>query len=352
MVIMILDKKVLINISTRNKTIYKKLGYDTTKKQIIININELSRNSSCKINVKCDYCDKEREISYKQYMDSYENGEKYACCKICSRNKSKLTCMKKYGVNNVSESKIIKDKKKETNIQNWGTENVFQNEDIKKMSKETKKEKYGNKYFTNREKSWETCMKNNGVKYPMQKKEILEKRNKNNLKKFGKKHYQQTIEYQINVNISNLEKYGTKWYLQSQDKKEKSIKTCIRKYGVEYPMQCEKIINKMKKTKIKNGTYLNPDDLDDYIIYRRKVTSITKKYIKELFEKWDGHDLYDNEYIKDNFILGSKDRNYPTIDHIISVYKGFNNNIEPEIIGNINNLCITKMWINSKKNKY
>lgn len=41
--------------------------------------------------------------------------------------------------------------------------------------------------------------------------------------------------------------------------------------------------------------------------------------------------------------------NYPTIDHKISVYYGFINNISPEEIGDISNLCITKRWINSTK---
>lgn len=41
--------------------------------------------------------------------------------------------------------------------------------------------------------------------------------------------------------------------------------------------------------------------------------------------------------------------NYPTIDHKKSVHYGFINNISPEEISNISNLCITKRSINSTK---
>ena len=43
------------------------------------------------------------------------------------------------------------------------------------------------------------------------------------------------------------------------------------------------------------------------------------------------------------------DREYPTIDHKISVIYGFINNISIENISNINNLCFTKNYLNAKK---
>ena len=53
--------------------------------------------------------------------------------------------------------------------------------------------------------------------------------------------------------------------------------------------------------------------------------------------------------ILNNFKLDHNDPNYPTIDHKISVYYGFKNSIDPNIIGSIDNLCITKRSINSSK---
>lgn len=68
-----------------------------------------------------------------------------------------------------------------------------------------------------------------------------------------------------------------------------------------------------------------------------------------VIESWSGHDYYDGEYIKDNLKLDSKDRLYPSIDHKISVHHGFMNNINVDEISNIENLCVTKSYINSKK---
>jgi hypothetical protein len=58
---------------------------------------------------------------------------------------------------------------------------------------------------------------------------------------------------------------------------------------------------------------------------------------------------YDGEYIKDNIKLKSGNRLYPTIDHKISVYYGFLNNISVDDISDIKNLCVTKSHLNSKK---
>ena len=55
-------------------------------------------------------------------------------------------------------------------------------------------------------------------------------------------------------------------------------------------------------------------------------------------------------YIKENLILDSNDNNYPNIDHKISIYEGFINNISVYEIANINNLCVTKRIHNLRKN--
>ena len=53
--------------------------------------------------------------------------------------------------------------------------------------------------------------------------------------------------------------------------------------------------------------------------------------------------------IKDNFSLDKNDKSYPHFDHKISAFYGFNNNIDPNVIGSIDNICITKQWINGLK---
>jgi hypothetical protein len=91
--------------------------------------------------------------------------------------------------------------------------------------------------------------------------------------------------------------------------------------------------------------------ISPFLKYSQMVNNITYKYKEELYCNWDGYDFYDNELIKENFNLNYNDKRYPTIDHKISKYNGFINGIEPNIIGEINNLCITKRTINSIKNR-
>jgi len=52
--------------------------------------------------------------------------------KLISIEKYKKTCEEKYGVDNVSKSKIIKDKKKLTFSKNYGVDNIFKDEKFKK----------------------------------------------------------------------------------------------------------------------------------------------------------------------------------------------------------------------------
>ena len=74
-------------------------------------------------------------------------------------------------------------------------------------------------------------------------------------------------------------------------------------------------------------------NLEPFLLYKRVCRRITYKFKKLLFENWNGCDYYDGEYIKDNLNLNNA--SYPTIDHKISIFYGFINNIEVEKIGNI-----------------
>jgi len=151
--------------------------------------------------------------------------------------------------------------------------------------------------------------------------------------------------------LTNIKNWGVKNVFQSDDIKTKSKETCIEKYGFEYPNQNKDMLNKIKLSRIKNGNQIPDDQLTKYQQYKKIVLKETRKYIKVLYGDWDGYDFYDNIYIKDNLLLESNDKKYPTIDHKISIYDGFTKDIDYKIVGNINNLCITKRTINSSKNK-
>lgn len=165
-------------------------------------------------------------------------------------------------------------KNKKTNLQRYGCENVFENEDIKNKITNTNKEKYG--------KCWIT----------------------------------QTDFFLEKSKITNKEKYGTENAAQSELIKNKMKKTCLKKYNVDNYLKSEK----MKEFRLKNGTKI-PDELkSNWIKYSDEVRYKTNSYKRNLFEKWDGIDYYDGEDIKENLKLFHGDRNYPTIDHKISIY--------------------------------
>lgn len=249
---MILSDKVKIRIGSSNFKHFKSLGFDIKKNDIIeVNVIDLLRYSEVIVDVKCDYCSEELSItysSYNQYLDKNDESQYY--CNKCKGIRTKQSNLQKYGVENVSQLKTVKEKKKKTNLKNWGTENVFQSNEIKIISKKTKNDKYGDVNFTNREKSKKTCLKNNGVEWPTQSSEILEKRNFNNIKKWGVKHYTQTSEYKIKSAKKCLEKYGNEHYLATEECQIKSRETCQKKYGVDYPSQ-NPIIHKKQFPKIK-----------------------------------------------------------------------------------------------------
>jgi len=133
----------------------------------------------------------------------------------------------------------------------------------------------------------------------------------------------------------------------------KRKKTNIEKFGVDNPFANRDIIDRMKEktkqTKINMGLQISDEKLSDWQIYRKKVNCETRKNKNKLFENWNGLDYYDNEYIRNFSKLKWQDNKCPSIDHKISIYNGFKNQISPENIGKLDNLCITKRGINRNK---
>ena len=265
-------------------------------KEYFIPINNLSKGSHYKIKVECDFCDYERELSYREYLCNTKKDGKYYCSK-CSVEKMLDTKKEKYGEN----YEIITQNYKNVMLNKYGVENCFQLDSVKEKSKKTNLEKYGDENYRNLEKHKETIIKIYGVD---------------------------------NVSKSDIIK-------------EKKIETCLKNFGVKYPTQSKNVCMKISVSINKNRIY----NLDNMRIYRYKVTQLTLKNKKELLYKWTGYDYYDGEYIKDNLILKPGDSLYPTIDHKISIFYGFINNISIDDISHIDNLCITKRNINSSKNK-
>jgi len=308
---MIITDRLDIKVGPSTVEHYKNLGYifKMLKTTINIPVEHLVGFSKYLIDVKCDICGNERKLKYKiYYKNTKKLTDKYYCQK-CKKIKTNQTILDKFDVDSIFHHKETKNKIKETIIKKYGVENVFKNNDIKNKIKNT------------------------------------------NLKKYGVICVLQNNEINKKTKQTNLKKYGFENCHQSEIIKEKTKKTNLKKYGVNHSLQCEEIKNKIKITRINNNNQIPDDKLSDFMKYKNNVLRETYKNKKMLFEKWDGFDYYDNEYIKDNLNLNKYHRNYPTIDHKDSIFYGFINNISPIEISNLSNLCFTKRFTNGSKNR-
>jgi len=303
---MILTKKVKIKVSKQNLKHYR--TFDSNIKisdEIEIDVEKLKKFSDIIVKVKCDICEKEKEMTYSIYNQNCDRNNNLYCCYDCRTSRTIQTNLKKYGVENVSQADDIKEKKKETNLKNWGVENVYESEKIKNKIKKTKKEKYGDECFNNRDKSKETCLKNNGVEWPTQSEKILKKRNENNKNKFGFEHYPQTEECKNKITKTCLEKYGKETFLGSEECKIKSIKTCREKYGVDYPSQNYEIHKKQfPKLKMHDiGIKYQGSYEKDFLDLCQKL-NLNVERGKTLHYKLDGNNkIYFSDFYLKNFNL-------------------------------------------------
>lgn len=276
------------------------------------------------VSTKCIKCGSINELSYKGYRENYtKNNGDYFCSKCTKTKRTKETNLKKYGVEYVSQVKEFKEKVISTNIERYGETNHMKNKTQFEKYKKNMVEKYG----------YET---------PFQSKEILEKAKQTSKEKYGVDNVFQNEKIKDKCKKTKLEKYGDETFTN----KEKFKETMFEKYGVDNPSKSKEMLEKVKQSKIKDGYHY---DDSNWKTYSKIVRKLTMKHLDDLFGNWDGYDTYDNEYIKENLTLNYNDKKYPTVDHIISVSEGYKLSILPQIIANIDNLCITKRTLNCKK---
>jgi len=209
---MILSEKIDITISANNKKHYLQWFDDIKvgdKKQVSIEM--IPTGSHKIITCKCDICGDEKNIPYRDYIKSLNNGNIFTCNK-CKDFKVKKTNLEKYGAKNYYN----KEKSKRTCLEKYGVENVFQNEGIKKRIKENNLEKYGVEYTSqtehNKKKSKETCIEKYGVEHHLKNKDILDKQHQTNLERYGVEHTSQNKEVMKKI-IENSKKTRKETFL-------------------------------------------------------------------------------------------------------------------------------------------
>lgn len=286
---MLVSEYVEIILTNRNlKNLVKRYDLSKNLKEgdiVKISIDNLSKSSHYYVVITCDYCNKELKIPFKRYNLSTKIVNKSACSSVECSNQK---------IKDVCQVK-------------YGVDNPFQSEKVKIKTIDTLIGKYG-------------------VSHPMFLKETKDK-----------------------IKETCFIKYGVDNYTKTEECKEKKKKTCLDKYGVDHQSKTTMGQEIRKMTRIENGLQIPDHLVPEYRKYRLEVNRMTNKIKNSILEIWDGNDYYDDEYIKDNFSLNPNDRNFPHFDHKISVIYGFKNNISPELIGDIDNICITKQWINGMK---
>lgn len=118
-----------------------------------------------------------------------------------------------------------------------------------------------------------------------------------------------------------------------------SYDKCIKKFGEKegYIIWLERQ-NKWQKTLIQNGYLkeLTQEEKTKFDYYKKRVWSITKIQPIETLENYSNRGKNKNDY---------------HLDHIFSIYDGFLNKIQPEIIGSIINLRFIPAKQNLQKHK-
>lgn len=261
---MIIKDKIEIKTTNKNISYYNDLGYDVKSgEKIIINIVDLPKTSKQKIDVLCDNCEKEYNISYFSYLRNIKNDVYY--CKHCSGIRTKETNFKKYGVDHPLKLDKFKNKSKETNLERYGVEYSMQNKEVKEKFNNTIKNKYGTlEYMSSddfKNKSKATIKEIFGVEYPLQNDLIKLKVRNTCLERYDAKSPLESDMIKEKISNTKKEKYNDEFYNNRQKYKE----TCLERYGFENPMQNDQIKQKLCNIVFeKYGVYYPAQNFDIY----------------------------------------------------------------------------------------
>jgi hypothetical protein len=179
-------------------------------------------------------------------------------------------------------------------------------------------------------------------KYSIIYKDYFKSHNKHNFDVCNKHKYEKS-------KITNNIRYGCDAPLQNKNILNKFFETNNERYGGNSSSCNREILNKQRRTRLKLNHEMPLKDVKEFKKYSNRVYHHTRKIKNKVFENWNGYDYYDNTYIKENLNLNNYDKLYPTIDHKISIYYGFTNNISDREIAKEENLVITKRYINCSK---
>jgi hypothetical protein len=240
-----------------------------------------------------------------------EKFKKYGTLNGIDKEKMKGKLMLKYGVENVSQLKEIKDKKVETCLKNFGVEHPMQSSIVMEKSKKALIELYGVDNISKVQLIIEKIRTSKNTFDPVLGMTPAQ---------FG----------QLKIKAHCMEKYGTEYFYQTTEFKEKYKKTMLNKYGVDNYSKSEEF----KSFLLNSGLKHDESTKTKLELYRRECHRYTgysyTKYKNDLEKTYPRGNSYH-------------------VDHIYSISEGFKNGIDPKIIGSIVNLQVIPSIINIKK---
>ena len=117
---MLLQNSIKIEIKRANVRFYKSKYNCKVGDVVDIIIDDLPIESSQEVNVKCSVCGFEKRLSYRKYTKNISRQGYYSCSSKCSTEKKRKTFIDNYGVDNPNRSEEIRNKTKKTCLEKYG----------------------------------------------------------------------------------------------------------------------------------------------------------------------------------------------------------------------------------------
>ena len=267
-------------------------------------------------------CSSKCSNNYNQYKIKETKLVRYGSETYNNPDKTKQTCLNKYGVTNIFQtdvvcdkriqamkSDIVKEKRKQTNIERFGTENVFASEVIKQKIKETNLERYG-------------------VEYTSQNQDILNKIQATNLDKYG---------VICNLNIDEVkQKIKTK---EVQDKRANSLRN---------KPKCSKLEQFFENNLISLGYKKN---IDYYCQYRSEEYPFMCDFYlvkQRLYVEINGYWMHNNHPFDSsnlddiNTLNKWKEKSISSQQYKYAIHIWTKSDVEKRKYGS--NLCFVELW--------
>lgn len=256
------NKTVKMNWHPGNKKYYIEKGYLFTKMgdSFDVKVEDLPDNSHVYVDVECDFCGRIIKVKFQNYHYRGKLSDGYAC-KKCVHLKARNSVINKYGVENIFQDELTKEKIKKSNM-----------------------EKYGVKYYS----QTESCK---------------EKIKKHSFEKYGVANYLQTEESKEKARNTSLEKYGKPYYIQTEEGKHRIKETLYKKYGgigMGSPETSVKIIKSMYD----NGNV--PCSKPQYKLYKTLKKLFGCAYLNYSFKRYSFDILVDVSGVKIDFEYDGK----------------------------------------------